>query len=959
MALAHAPSRLDVHLFGEPRFYADGALRTVSVPPKAVLLLCVLALKADQPLDRTKLAYTLWPDDAEDEAKGKLRRHLHLLGRAIAIDDAPPQILATNTTITWKSSGACSIDVVEFEQLSRSDDRYESAVPLYAGELLPNFYEEWLEAPRRRLREVQLQNLLKLAEQYAARGEFPKTLEYARAALRIDPWREDAVRFALAARTHLGDRSGAMQEYAQFVTRLREEFDAEPLPETKQIFDAIKVAEPASNNLPLETTRFIGRQTQLQALNDMLKTSRLVTMTGPGGVGKSRTALHCARELFSSFDDGVWLVEAGAECNADQLVHTIASTLGFQDLAQNEPQRSLLQFLRTRHALLLFDNVEGFVDACAELCTAILESCERVSVFVTSREPLQIAGEAILRLSPFEEPGDAVELFNDRARAADASFSAAAHRSTVDEICRRVDLLPLAIELAAARVATLTPAEILERLHDRFSLLKRARVPEVRHHQTLHATIGWSHELLSVEEQTLFRRLAIFAGAFTMRASEQVCADERLSSSAVLDTLSRLVDKSLVTAILASDGRRYRFLDSIREYALAQLDNSGDAAALRDRYLAYYSELAQRSAGDLTGARQSVTLQILQEELDNIRTALQFGDLDAKYAAAAFEIACEMHQFWLVRGHFHEGRQWVERALGAADGTLSLKQRARGLSVAALLASFDGDREAAANLEQTALQLRTQAGDEAGIARSIHSLGYYAFEISDFEKAKQLFADALSRAREIGDDEVAAKALDNLGLCATALGDFDAARASLGESLALYRRYEDAYGTAWVLSHLAWLAERTGDYQRSLEIHQDALALREQLGDRHGVAGTALAMTRCYEAIGNRESARETRTRSITAYRELHNTIWLAEVYENYGYAEARSGAPKRAATLLGIAQRMRSDCRKQLPAYEQGEREDILCNLEKTLGTTQLATLMQTGAEMSLDEAVSFATTP
>jgi tetratricopeptide (TPR) repeat protein len=238
----------------------------------------------------------------------------------------------------------------------------------------------------------------------------------------------------------------------------------------------------------------------------------------------------------------------------------------------------------------------------------------------------------------------------------------------------------------------------------------------------------------------------------------------------------------------------------------------------------------------------------------------------------------------------------------------------------------------------------------------VHSLGYYAFELGDFEKAQALFTDALAHAREIRNDEVAAKALDNLGLCATALDRFDDARRSLEESLALYRRHEDSYGTAWVLSHLAWLSERTGDCEQSLKIHAEALALREQLGDRHGIAGTSLAMARCFEALGDRKAAHDARRRSIATYRELHNTIWLAEAFENFGYAEARSGNPRRAAVLLGAAERMRSDAAKRLPAYERAERDDTLVRLERALGAQQVSAEMACGAAMPLDEVVALA---
>ena len=958
MALAHAPSRLlEVHLFGEPRFYADGALRAVSVPPKAILLLCVLALKADQPLDRIKLAYTLWPDDAEDEAKGKLRRHLHLLGRAIALGDAPSQLIASNTTITWKTDGPCSVDVAEFERLSRAEDNLEVAVALYTGELLPNFYEEWLEAPRRRLRDLQLQNLLKLAERYADRDDFPKTLEFARAALRIDPWREDALRFALQARALLGDRSGAMQEYAQFVTRLREEFDTEPLPETKHAFESIKVAEPASTNLPLETTTFIGRQAQLQLLKAMLESSRMVTLTGPGGVGKSRAALHCARELLPSFADGAWLIQAHAECNEDQLVHAIAAALSFHDLAQSEPKRSLIQHLRRRQTLLLFDNVESFVDACAQLCSSILESCERVLVLATSREPLQVPGETMLRLSPFEETNDAVTLFNDRARAADSSFQPGAqHEAAVEEICRRVDSLPLAVELAAARVAMLTPAEILERLHDRFSLLKRARAPEIRHHQTLHATIAWSHELLSPEERLLFRRLAIFPSPCTLTAVEQVCTDETFGAFSALDVLSRLVDKSLVTTVLAPSGRRYRFLDSIREFALEKFYDATDADSVRNSYVAYYSQMADRAARELAGADQKEILRTLYEELDNIRAAMQISQYDSRHAVRSLDIACSLEQFWLIRGYFLEARVWLQQTLSSALPNISTSKHAAALSAIAKFDCFCDDLAAAESHEREAWKLRQAENDTAGIAESLHTLGGIAFEKGELDRARAFWQDSLDRFRSIGFEEQVAKALDNLGLALTELHRFNEARQCLDESFSLYKSRKDEYGMAWVLSHRAWLAENLKEYDKAITLHSDSLLLRRQLDDRHGTALAFHSLARCHDAKGEIDAAVEAEKQSIRIWYELRYKTWIGEAFENLAHMKAKCGEFAPAAKLLGAAESLRAVTLKPLQASSRERHEETLLAIRNNLGEEQTRKLQEPASQATLEEAIAVA---
>jgi predicted ATPase/DNA-binding SARP family transcriptional activator len=949
--------RLEVRLFGEPQFCVDGGLQRVTLPPKAILLLCILALKAGQPLDRARVAFTLWADDSEEEAKSKLRRHLHLLARALGGREAAEQIVATKTTLSWNAEGACRIDIVEFERLSRESAHLEEAAALYVGDLLPNFYEEWLEAPRRRLRETQLQNLLTLAEGRAQSNDSAGALEYARAALRVDPWREDAIRYVMQARTNLGDRSGAMREYATFSSRLREEFGAEPLAETKRVFDNLRSAEPVKTNLPFEATTFIGRDAQLQALRTLLESSRMVTITGPGGVGKSRTAFHCARELLLNYEYGVWFIQPGAHCHPDEFFATVAATLGLRNLPQPPSPEVLAQHLRNERVLLLLDNIEGILDECMRLCGALLASCEGVTILATSREPLEINGEAVLRLSPFDSDADALALFSDRARYADAQFGASVEdRAIVVDICRRLDRLPLAIELAAARVQTLTPKEILSRLADRFALLKRSRVPAVAHHQTLHATIAWSYDLLSPSEKELFRRAAVFPSPFTLGALEEICSGNGVLRASILDTISRLIDKSLVLSVSVSGSRRYRLLDSIREFALEQLYDSAHLDSLHERYVAYYKLMTKRVAPQLSGPDQHEHLQCLEDELGNLRAAIQLGETNRRLAALSLDIACNLEQFWLVRAYFAEGRRWIESALRCASESLIDQVRAKALSAAALLASFSDDHLSAQRLEREALAVKDKIEDRAGIAESMHSLGCYSFDVGNLEEAQQFFEDALSGAKAVGDEGLAAKALDNLGLCAVASGNFEQALQTLEESLRLYRLRQDAYGTAWVLSHLGWLSERTEDYERSLELHRESLALRERLADRHGIACSCLAMARCFEALGDRHTAQRTRCRAIEIWQELHNVIWLSEALENYACAEAASGDPHRAAVLFGIAELLRNLCGRGLPAYEIAAHERALDALGDSVGKNELARAVESGRSMPLAGGVAFA---
>jgi non-specific serine/threonine protein kinase len=511
------------------------------------------------------------------------------------------------------------------------------------------------------------------------------------------------------------------------------------------------------------------------------------------------------------------------------------------------------------------------------------------------------------------------------------------------------------MELAAARVPTLPPEKILERLDDRFTLLRRARAPEVRHHQTLHATIAWSYEFLSEDEKTLFRRLAIFPAAFTLAAVEDICGGGTLSRAVLLDLLSRLVDKSLVTAMLAADGRRFRFLDSIREFALGQLYESAEVEELADRYVAFYAALAAQSIDALGGAQQQSHLQMLFEELDNIRAALQFGQIHPRHATMSLEMACDLQDFWLMRNLFSEGRHRIQMALEMVrDITPAL--RARALSGMALLACLSDDPETALAIEEEALKIRRDLGDERGIAQSLHDLANYACEAGDFRKAHMLFDEAMERAQNVDDEALVAKALDNIGFTSVALGDFAGARAALDESLRLYEARHDAYGTAWVLGHIGWLAERMGEYQKGADFQRRSIKLRESIGDTHGIALSELSLAQCLDELGDRRGALESRKRSLRIWRDLGKTAWIVRALESFACAEAISGDGKRAATLLAAVEHLRTLRNRSIPVFENEYRVAAFAQLDHSVSPEDREAAKHRGLEMTLEDAVGFA---
>ncbi len=492
-------------------------------------------------------------------------------------------------------------------------------------------------------------------------------------------------------------------------------------------------------NLPAPLTSFVGRTEEQARLRQALTATRMVTVTGMGGCGKTRLALQVAGAVLPDYPDGVWLADLAALADPLLIVGTVASALDVRDTHQHTLLDSLMASLRPRHLLLVLDNCEHLVDACATLVSAILRACPRVRILATSREPLGVDGEHILTLLPLALPShaarlddvqcsDAVRLFAERARAVRPGFALTGHNAaTVAALCRRLDGIPLALELAAARLSALSVEELTARLDDGFGLLRGVNRAGPPRQQTLRATLDWSHRLLDAPERTVLRRLSVFAGGWTLDAAEAVCVCSEAPRTDVAGLLCRLVDKSLVLAEDATGTggeRRYRLLETVREYAGEQLAASGEAAGTRWRHRAWYLALAERAEPHLTGPVQDRWLDLLETEHDNIRAALAWHIADdADDAATRVRLAAALWRFWLRRNHRSEGRRRLT-GVRAEAGTMAL--RARVLFGRGVLAWSLHDGRQAAGLVAKALSLYRDLHDQKGIADALGILGEIA-----------------------------------------------------------------------------------------------------------------------------------------------------------------------------------------------------------------------------------------
>jgi predicted ATPase/DNA-binding CsgD family transcriptional regulator len=587
----------------------------------------------------------------------------------------------------------------------------------------------------------------------------------------------------------------------------------------------------------LELSSFVGREKELAEVKRLLEGMRLLTLTGAGGCGKSRLALAAAEELVGKVEDGVWLVDLAPLTDPSLVPQAVASTLGLREQTGRSLTESLSDYLASKRVLLVLDNCEHLIEACAELAESLLRSCSGLRVLATSREALGITGEVAWPVPSLSLPDlrrmpdieslpryESARLFVERTEAVKPTFALTEQNApSVAKICYRLDGIPLAIELAAARTTVLSTEEISERLDDCFALLTAGNRTALPRHHTLHATMDWSHELLPEQERILFRRLSVFVGGFTLKAAEAVCAGEDLERSNVLDLLSHLVDKSLVIVRENDTGIRYRLLETVRQYGRERLEESGDE--VERRHARFYVGLAEEAEGELSGSDQARWLTLLQTEHDNLRAALSWSLGEQRDPGLGVRLAAALWPFWFARGYLSEGRRWLESAL-FQSGRAAPHARAKALNGAGWLATFQDEYGAAKRLIEEGLALYRELEDKEGIASSIAYLGFVAVlgQRTDVPLAS-LLEEAARLKPKLQDRRTVANLLVLDGLVALGRGDLEQAVALNEEGLALFREVSDVLGVVACLTNIGLMMLAQDDYERSATLLREGLRL--------------------------------------------------------------------------------------------------------------------------------------
>ncbi len=736
-------------------------------------------------------------------------------------------------------------------------------------------------------------------------------------------------------------------------------------PDLSSDLPPLRSLQAFAHNLPVQLTSFLGRERELAEIKRLLATTRLLTLTGTGGVGKTRLALQVAADLLEEYPDGVWLVELAPLMDPALQPLAVASALGVQEEPNCPLLATLSDYLRPRKMLLLLDNSEHLLSGCAQVADTLLRNCPRVQVLASSREALGIAGELTWRVPSLPVPDlqrlpsvsadlpsaliqyEAVRFFSERAAFSQPGFAVTAENAwAVAEVCQRLDGIPLAIELAAARLTMLSVEQIAARLGDRFRLLTGGSRTALPRQQTLRACIDWSYDLLSEAERLLFRRLSVFAGGCTLEAAEAVGTGEEVEAGEVLDLLGQLVGKSVVMMDephpASARAARYRLLETLRQYGQDRLLESGAGEAARGQHLGYFLGLAEEGESGLHGVDQAAWLERLDAEHDNLRAALAWA-AEAEEIALGLRLGGALWRFWSMSGYAGEGRRqlarlltlagssarptsptaehgWRARALLAA-GSLSLEAgdywggrhlskeslgiwRAMGdmAGIADSLAALgeaeqsQGGYVAARSLYQQCLAIRRELGDRWGIASSLRGLGYLCYYQGDYDLARELGEAALEIRRELGDRRGIAHSLTGLAMIAEQHGDYETARSLYEESLAISRELGNKTSVSLLLGLLGGVARVHGEYARATELLEDCLAIRQAIGELGGVANVRHVLGQIALDQGEHGRAAALFEESLAVYRKQSDLRGIAWALVDLGTVALRQGDWETAA---------------------------------------------------------------
>jgi predicted ATPase/DNA-binding CsgD family transcriptional regulator len=733
------------------------------------------------------------------------------------------------------------------------------------------------------------------------------------------------------------------------------------------------------HNLPAPRSSFIGREREMLEVERELEITRLLTLTGTGGSGKTRLALEVARDLMEAYSDGVWLVELAALSEEALVPKAVAEALEVPERPDEPLAETLKEVLEDKELLLVVDNCEHLLEATARLVDVLLDSCPNVSIMATSREALGVEGEVTWPVPPLNpqrsptveelERSESARLFLARAHNRDPSFAfTPGSAQAVAEVCSKLEGIPLAIELAAARVGTLSLEQISERLEGSLELLTGGGRTAAPRQRTIRGTLDWSHDLLCERERKVLRRLSVFAGGFALEASEAVVPDESIAESEVLELLSGLVEKSLVIAELAAEsgGVRYRLLDTIRQYALEKLEQSGEIEDVKRAHAEYFLALVEEAEPELIGPREAEWFERLVEELDNCRAALSWASVHGE-AELTLRLAGALGSFWFWMGHSGEGRRWLEGAL-SQEGSTSALARAKALGAASLLASQLSDYARARGAAEEGLRLSKEAGTEDShrpffVWKSpttffLNRLANVSMEEGDHDRARALGEESLALSRQSNEVQGIVWSLLTLAIAATLRADYEQAERSYSEGMSLVRELESAYARFLYLQNWGWTALLGGDPARATALIEEAVDLARER--RRGFMGL---LSRPLDTLGwaallggelGRAKAQFAENLMLCKERGDKGTLLMS--LEGLACVAGAKGDGLQAARLFGAAEALMEKIDYRLVPQERAVLEPYRASVRSQLGEAAWEQAVAEGGALGLDQATAYA---
>lgn len=739
------------------------------------------------------------------------------------------------------------------------------------------------------------------------------------------------------------------------------------IPGLSSDFPALKTLEVMPNNLPIQLTNFIGREHEIDEIRDLLNTTRLITLTGAGGTGKTRLALEVTWKSGDLYPDGVWLVDIALLPEASLIWQSIASVLAVREEPNRSLTQSLTDFLRTKKMLLLFDNCEHLISACAQVVGTLLQVCPQLQILATSREPLSIPGENQYYVPTLTTPQidtemlleqfsrtEAVRVFLDRAVMVRPTFKLTkANALAVAQICHRLDGIPLAIELAAARVKGLSVEQIAERLDDRFSLLSAGNRMALPRHQTLRATIDWSYNLLSEKERILLSRLSVFAGGWTVESATEVCLIVQLEERDVLNLLLNLSDKSLVIIEEQHGKARYRFLETIRQYALEKLAASGEEILVRNRHLDYFIHFAEEAERNYRSVKQLFWFRVMERERDNFRAALDYV-LHTDQVETAMRLVGTAFWLWFFQGPWSEGQIWTEAALTKASD-LRTKARAKVLMALGLLQFAQSNHSAARTSLAESLSIWQDLGDKWWSAFVLGFLGLVQ-RPRDQQAASHSFEESLRLATETGEDWILAFALWNSGENELHLKNLVDAESLLNQSLELGQTLGDRMLQNEALRALGEVHEAKQEYGQAVDLYRESLGIVQELRDITNVSHLYFNIGRALQLVGDNQGAKDSFLDALRQSRQLGKKAGEVRALAGLGVVAAAEGEAERAVTLLIASQSLVAKLGLNFPSTQSAWLDRHLTSARVQLGEENFAAIAKQAQPMSLDRAVQYA---